>query len=259
MSVDNNNNHSSSTKSNRISDDSGVVCFFNASSNEDTNLSSSSYSSASAMFLQAERIQDQQSESNSGSQSLFQYKSVYARNTSFDGIAAPTSLITCTAAPSSAIKRREKRGNYVIGSGNTEQNVKTENAGKYGSKRLTHVQQMRMRFENWCQLNAEEKRCEAVNCKGAGGVIREDQKFDSLPIIPFVKSRSDKAAVVESPPLIEVTVKNKPEGDEEAQEASLTCDCDSEDKEDFRENGKPEFYYFIGDKCEGSDILCVAC
>lgn len=162
----------------------------------------------------------------------------------------------------SAVKRREKRGNYVIGSGNTAENVSAENAGRYGSKRLTHVQQMRLRFENWCQLNEEEKRCEAVHCKN----VRQEPQFDSLPIITYQKigriSRegADKAHLAESP-LIQVTATaltiDKPDGaaddDEEeeegaggeeeatqAQEASLTCDCDSSgDKEEFRENGKP--------------------
>lgn len=59
--------------------------------------------------------------------------------------------------------------------------------GKYGSKRLTHVQQMRERFENLCKINKsnEIKRCEAVNCKGG---VRGEEQFDSLPIIPFGKN-----------------------------------------------------------------------
>lgn len=260
-SVDHNNNNN---KSNRISDDSGVVCF--NTSDELTMSSSSSYSSyssASAMFLQGERSDPNGNHSNnkeskplqantcdSLGNDLFAYKSVYNRNTSFE---APDSIVTCTP---SAIKRREKRGNYVIGSGivaeegNTSLHESNSREGKYGSKRLTHVQQMRMRFENWCHLNEEKKRCEAVHCKGS---IRGDvPQFDSLPIIPFQKTNSDKtspSSVESSPGLLigEViaTGLDKEEVEEEEGDSDnpdqLNCGCaDGDDKEqiEFRENGK---------------------
>lgn len=263
-SVDHNNNNN---KSNRISDDSGVVCF-NTSDEltmSTTSTSSySSYSSASAMFLQGERSDPNGNHSNnkeskplkantcdSLGNDLFAYKSVYNRNTSFE---APDSIVTCTP---SAIKRREKRGNYVIGSGivaeegNTSLQESSSREGKYGSKRLTHVQQMRMRFENWCHLNEEKKRCEAVHCKGS---IRGDvPQFDSLPIIPFQKTNSDKtspSSVESSPGLLigeviatgldKEEVEEEEEGDSDNPD-QLNCGCaDGDDKEqiEFRENGK---------------------
>lgn len=258
--INNNNN-----KSNRISDDSGVVCF--NTSDELTMSSSSSYcsySSASAMFLQGERSDPNGNHSNnkeskshkpntcdSLGNDLFAYKSVYNRNTSFE---APDSIVTCTP---SAIKRREKRGNYVIGSGivaeegNTSLQESSSREGKYVSKRLTHVQQMRMRFENWCHLNEEKKRCEAVHCKGS---IRGDvPQFDSLPIIPFQKTNSDKtspSSVESSPGLLigeviatgldKEEVEEEEEGDSDNPD-QLNCGCaDGDDKEqiEFRENGK---------------------
>lgn len=150
MSVDNNTSTCSSTKSNRISDDSGVVCF-NTTAEESFCFVSSPDSScntfsgsASAMFLHAERQQPEEDEGLSGSKSLLQYKSVYARNTSFETV---NSLNTNHNTPP-IIKRREKRGKYVIGSGNVAGNVTSAEGGggvgKYGSKRLTHVQQVRL-------------------------------------------------------------------------------------------------------------------
>lgn len=265
------------TKSNRISDDSGVVCFnttddlLNASSSSvvhnslsTDSISSASYTSAmsscnsfssasSAMFLLTER-QDhndrvEQSLNSSPGDSLgsdlsLQYKSVYSRNTSFE---APNTIITCTP---SAIKRREKRGNHLVGTGSLEETVAEENVGKYGSKRLTHVQQMRMRFENWCHLNEQKKRCEAIHCKGS---IREEVQFDSLPIIPFKKSGSDKkTSTVESPssPELIAGVIATEEDDDKSEEvdssnpeqASLDCACGDDDGDkdeiEFREIGK---------------------
>lgn len=107
-----------------------------------------------------------------------------------------------------------------------------------------------MRFENWCQLNAEAKRCDAVHCKGG----REEQRFESLPIIPFGKKGDKAENSGGDSQLIEVNGAaasngfdkreggsvNEDQGEQEVAAASLTCDCDNGngDKEEFPEIGK---------------------
>lgn len=238
-------------KSNRISDDSGVVCFNTMEDHHQTLNVSSLFpnSSSSAMFLTAER---HQKSLTNDSPSLFQYKSVYSNCSSLH---SPTSIIPTTVP----VKHRQKRGKYVVGSGQAvvavgdslEEDSVPES--KYGVKRLSHVQQMRMRFENWCNINNEVKRCEASHCKG----IKEEQ-FDSLPIIPFAKG-GDKRPLVESPleaiGVVGTGDKQKParESPTDPSESPLVCECDNEEQEEgrveangnqeeeegsFRENGK---------------------
>lgn len=250
MSDDNNNYNNA--KWNRISDDSGVVCFnttdefLNASQNSSSCNSFTSGSLASAMLLTSERLGEDHTRAVGASIGQFEYKSVYTRKTSYD---EPQGILNCNNN-GEPIKRRQKRGNYVIGSGQTEDTSDTGDGGKYGSKRLTHVQQMRLRFENWCSLKADSQRCEAENCKRT--------QFDSLPIIPFGKAnggsreRSDKSAA-ESPvsPIIEViTTDTELETELDEGKASQACECSSEgDKEEFRENGnrRPRYTYLFMD------------
>lgn len=265
----------SADKSNRISDDSGVVCFNTMEDHHQAFTDSSSNSSSSAMFLTAER--HQKSSDNASPSSLLQYKSVYSNSSSLH-----SSIITTTVP----VKRREKRGNYVIGSGQVpvagENSVHEDNApttNKYGVKRLSHVQQMRLRFENWCNINNEVKRCEASHCKG----VKEEQ-FDSLPIIPFAKGSGDKRPLlVESPRVEEEEVtkvlggrgdKHKPavqESPPNPPQSPLVCECSDneggveangnqgeqeEEEGSFRENGKLSMFTELRESI--ADFKCQA-
>lgn len=216
-------------KSNRISDDSGVVCF---NSFDDPPQSTMEYSVASSPYASVPP--------QNGMSSAFQY-SVQGH--------PPSSII-------GQVKRREKKKNYVIGSGimapseqemvgsSAEQNGKP---GKYGSKRISHVQQMRLRFENLCKLNnspnngPRDRKCEAVNCKG--GVDRRTEKpFESLPIIPLHHDEDDStftSAAAAGDSFLEVSAVLSVEDRVSTILATTTttttssdCECDDNDNDD---------------------------
>lgn len=221
-------------KSNRISDDSGVVCFNSFDDPLPPQSIAMEYSTSSTTTTYASLPLQY------GTSSVIQYSSGQSQTTS-EAIGQ--------------VKRRAKKNNYVIGSGivtsAAAEAAPDQNGGKlgkYGSKRLSHVQQMRLRFENLCKINnnnnLRDRKCQAADCKG--GVERRtaaEKPFESLPIIHlhdedsalFASTNSSNAAADDSSLEVSAELSAEDRVSEvlvTAATATTSSDCECDDNDD---------------------------